>query len=177
MALKTKQEYIKSLKQLKPTVYMFGKKIENPVDNPRISAGINATGATYELAEMDEYRDMITTVSPFTGERVNRFTLPPCSIEDLVMRVKLNRILGGYTGTCFQRCTGLDCLVALSIVTHDLDRKYETHYNDRFIDFLKYMQTNDLTGNASVTDVKGDRSLGPSRTGGQGPLSAGSRQE
>ena len=161
MALKTKQEYIKSLKQLKPTVYMFGKKIENPVENPRISAGINATGATYELAEMDEYRDMITTVSPFTGERVNRFTLPPCSIEDLVMRVKLNRILGGYTGTCFQRCTGLDCLVALSIVTHDLDRKYETHYYDRFSDFLKYMQTNDLTGNASVTDVKGDRSLGP----------------
>lgn len=161
MALKTKQEYFKSLKQLKPAVYMFGKKIENPVDNPRISAGINATGATYELAEMDEYRDMITTVSRFTGERVNRFTLPPCSIEDLVMRVKLNRILGGYTGTCFQRCTGLDCLAALSIVTYDLDRKYETHYHDRFIDFLKYMQKDDLTGNASVTDVKGNRSLGP----------------
>jgi|GEM_PF-2078257 len=95
MALKTKQECIKSLKQLKPMVYMFGEKIENPVDNPRIAAGINATGATYELAEMEEYRDTITTVSPFTGEPVNRFTLPPCSFEDLVMRVKLNRILGG----------------------------------------------------------------------------------
>jgi 4-hydroxybutyryl-CoA dehydratase/vinylacetyl-CoA-Delta-isomerase len=161
MALKTKQEYIKSLKQLKPTVYMFGEKIENPVDNPRISAGINATGATYELAEMDEYREMITSVSPFTGERINRFTLPPCSIEDFVMRVKLNRILGGYVGTCFQRCTGLDCLGALSVVTYDIDRKYETHYYDRFTDFLKYMQKDDLTGNASVTDVKGDRSLGP----------------
>jgi 4-hydroxybutyryl-CoA dehydratase/vinylacetyl-CoA-Delta-isomerase len=161
MAIRTKQKYIESLKKLKPVVYMFGEKIENPVDNPRISAGINATGATYELAEMDEYRDMVTTVSPFTGEQVNRFTLPPCSIEDLVMRVKLNRILGGYTGTCFQRCTGLDCLVALSIVTYSIDKKHETHYYDRFIDFLKHMQTNDLTGNASVTDVKGDRSLGP----------------
>ena len=161
MTIKTKQEYVKSLKKLKPVVYMFGEKIENPVDTHRISAGINATGATYEFAEMDEYRDMVTTVSPFTGEQVNRFTLPPCSIEDLVMRVKLNRILGGYTGTCFQRCTGLDCLVALSIVTYNIDKKYETHYYDRFIDFLKYMQTNDLTGNAGVTDVKGDRSLSP----------------
>jgi hypothetical protein len=51
--------------------------------------------------------------------------------------------------------------VALSIVTYSIDKKHETHYYDRFIDFLKHMQTNDLTGNASVTDVKGDRSLGP----------------
>jgi len=161
MALKTKQQYIESLRKLNPTVYMFGERIENPVDNPRIFAGINATAATYELAEMDEYRDLITTVSPFTGEVGNRFTLPAQSIEDLVMRVKINRILGGYTGTCFQRCTGLDCLGALSIVTHNIDQKYGTPYRDRFIDFLKYMQTNDLTGNAGVTDVKGDRSLSP----------------
>jgi 4-hydroxybutyryl-CoA dehydratase/vinylacetyl-CoA-Delta-isomerase len=161
MALKTKQQYIDSLRKLKPAVYMFGEKIENPVDNPRIFAGINATGATYELAEMDEYQDMITTASPFTGELVNRFTLPAQSVDDLVMRVKLNRILGGFTGTCFQRCTGLDCLGALSIVAYDIDRKYETHYYDRFIEFLKHMQANDLTGNAGVTDVKGDRSLSP----------------
>ncbi len=161
MSLKTKQQYIDSLRKLKPTVYMFGEKIEDPVDNPRIFAGISATAATYELAEMDEYRDLITTVSPFTGEVVNRFTLPAQSIEDLVMRVKINRILGGYTGTCFQRCTGLDCLGALSIVTHSIDQKHGTSYHGRFVDFLKYMQTNDLTGNAGVTDVKGDRSLSP----------------
>ncbi len=161
MALKTKQQYIESLRKLKPTVYMFGEKIENPVDNPRIFAGINATAATYELAETEEYRDLITTESPLTGEIVNRFTLPARSVQDLVMRVKLNRILGGYTGTCFQRCTGLDCLGALSIVTYNMDQKHGTPYYDRFVDFLKTVQTNDLTGNASVTDVKGDRSLSP----------------
>ncbi len=161
MALKTKAQYIESLRKLKPTVYMFGQKIENPVDNPRIFAGISATATTYELAEMEAYRHKITTISPFTGELVNRFNLPAQSIEDLVMRVKINRILGGYTGTCFQRCTGLDCLGALSIVTYNMDQKHGTPYYHRFLDFLKYMQTNDLTGNASVTDVKGDRSLSP----------------
>jgi 4-hydroxybutyryl-CoA dehydratase/vinylacetyl-CoA-Delta-isomerase len=161
MPLKTKEQYIESLRKLKPTVYMFGEKIENPVDNSRISAGINATAATYELADMDQYRDLITTVSPSTGEVVNRFTLPAQSIEDLVMRVKINRILGGYTGTCFQRCTGLDCLGTLSIVTYNIDKKHGTTYHGRFIDFLKYIQSNDLTGNAGVTDVKGDRSLSP----------------
>ncbi len=161
MSLKTSDQYIESLRKLKPTVYMFGEKIENVVDNPRIRAGINATSATYELAEMAEYRELITTKSKFTEGIVNRFTNPPQSIEDLVMRVKINRILGGRVGTCFQRCTGLDCLSALSIVTYDIDKKYGCHYYDRFIDFLKYVQKNDLTANAGVTDVKGDRSLSP----------------
>jgi 4-hydroxybutyryl-CoA dehydratase / vinylacetyl-CoA-Delta-isomerase len=161
MGLKTRAEYIESLRRLKPTVYMFGEKIENVVDHPRLRAGINTTAATYELAEMKEYRGLVTTTSRFTGEIVNRFTNPPQSTEDLVMRVKTNRILGGRVGTCFQRCTGLDCLSALSIVTYDIDKKYGTHYYDRFIEFLKFVQTNDLAANAGVTDVKGDRSLSP----------------
>ncbi|MGA2317509.1 MAG: 4-hydroxyphenylacetate 3-hydroxylase N-terminal domain-containing protein [Thermodesulfobacteriota bacterium] len=161
MGVKTKAQYIESLRNLKPAVYMFGKKVENAVDNRRIRAGINATAATYELAEMAEYREMMTTKSRFTGEVINRFTNPPQSIEDLVMRVKINRALGGRVGTCFQRCTGLDCLSTLSIVTYDIDKKYGSNYYDRFIDFLKYVQNNDLTANAGVTDVKGDRSLSP----------------
>jgi len=50
---------------------------------------------------------------------------------------------------------------ALSIVTYDIDKKYGTSYYARFLEFLKYMQKNDFTANASVTDVKGDRSLSP----------------
>jgi 4-hydroxybutyryl-CoA dehydratase/vinylacetyl-CoA-Delta-isomerase len=161
MSVKTFEEYLKSLRKLKPTVYMFGEKVENVVDHPRIRAGINATGATYELAQNEKYKNLVTTLSPLTGELVNRFTLPPQSIEDLVMRVKVNRILGGYVGTCHQRCTGLDCLSTLSIVTYDIDKKYGTQYNTRFVEFLKYMQKNDLTANAGVTDVKGDRNFGP----------------
>jgi 4-hydroxybutyryl-CoA dehydratase/vinylacetyl-CoA-Delta-isomerase len=161
MGLKTKKEYIESLRQLKPTAYMFGEKITSIVDNPRLRAGIEATAATYEVAELTEFQDLVVTTSPLINEPVNRFTLPPSSIGDLVARVKLNRKLGNWVGTCFQRCTGLDCLSTLSICTYDVDKKYGTHYYDNFINFLKYMQKNDLTANACVTDVKGDRSLPP----------------
>ncbi len=161
MGLKTKSQYIESLRKMKPTVYMFGEKIANVVDNPRLRAAIEATGATYELAEMDKYRDLIVTQSPLINEPINRFTLPPSSVEDLVARVKINRVLGNRVGTCHQRCTGLDCLSALAIVTYDIDKKHKTNYYDRFQEFLKYMQKNDYTANAGVTDVKGDRSLSP----------------
>lgn len=161
MGLKTKEEYIESLRQMNPTAYMFGEKITNIVDNPRLRAGIEATAATYELAGMDEYRDLLVTQSTLINEPVNRFTLPPSSVEDLVARVKINRTLGNWVGTCHQRCTGLDCLSALSIVTYNIDQKHGTGYHDHFIEFLKHIQRNDLVGNAGVTDVKGDRSLGP----------------
>lgn len=161
MGLKTKEEYIESLRQMNPTAYMFGEKITNIVDNPRLRAGIEATAATYELAGMDEYRDLLVTQSTLINEPVNRFTLPPSSVEDLVARVKINRTLGNWVGTCHQRCTGLDCLSALSIVTYNIDQKHGSGYHNHFIEFLKHVQRNDLVGNAGVTDVKGDRSLGP----------------
>jgi len=162
MGLKTKEEYIESIRALKPTAYMFGERLTNIVDNARLRAGIEATGATYELANMPENRDLMTTISPLINEPVSRFTLPPASVEDLVARVKVNRKVANYVGTCHQRCTGLDCLSTLAIVTYDIDKKYGTNYNKNFLEFLKYMQKNDLTGNAGVTDVKGDRSLNPS---------------
>ena len=161
MGVKTKEQYIESIRALKPTAYMFGKRITNVVDNPRLRAGIEATGATYELAMKEENRDLFITISPLINEPVCRFTLPPASIEDLVARVKVNRKLANYVGTCHQRCTGLDCLSTLAIVTYDVDKKYGTNYNKNFLEFLKHMQKNDLTGNAGVTDVKGDRSLTP----------------
>ncbi|MBW1994574.1 MAG: 4-hydroxybutyryl-CoA dehydratase, partial [Deltaproteobacteria bacterium] len=161
MGVMTKAEYIESLRKLHPTAYMFGEKITNVVDNPRLRAGIEATGATYELAELPEYRDMMIAHSPWIDEPVNRFNLPPMSIEDLVYRVKINRALGNYVGTCHQRCTGMDCMCSLAIVGYDVDRKYGTNYYDRVVEFIKYMQKNDFTANASVTDVKGDRSLPP----------------
>jgi 4-hydroxybutyryl-CoA dehydratase / vinylacetyl-CoA-Delta-isomerase len=161
MGLMTKDEYIESIRALKPVAYMFGERLTNVVDNPRLRAGIEATGATYELASKPENRDLMVTMSPLVNEPVSRFTLPPASVEDLVARVKVNRMVANYVGTCHQRCTGLDCLSTLAIVTFDIDKKYGTNYNKNFLEFLKHMQKNDLTGNAGVTDVKGDRSLAP----------------
>jgi 4-hydroxybutyryl-CoA dehydratase/vinylacetyl-CoA-Delta-isomerase len=161
MGVMTKAEYVESLRKLNPTAYMFGQKIDNVVDNPRLRAGIEATGATYEMAELDEFKDLVIKHSDLIDEPINRFNSPPMSIEDLVARVKVNRALAQRVGTCHQRCTGMDCMCSLSIVTWEIDQKYGTEYFKRFTEFLKYMQKNDFTANAGVTDVKGDRSLSP----------------
>ncbi len=74
-------------------------------------------------------------MSPLTGERINRFLHIATSTADLVMQNKMQRRLGQLTGTCFQRCVGMDALNALHSVTFDSDRKSGTGYHDRFRTF------------------------------------------
>ena len=46
----TAQEYIQSLRDMRPRrVYIFGKKIDDPVDHPLIRPSINCCGMTYKL--------------------------------------------------------------------------------------------------------------------------------
>jgi 4-hydroxybutyryl-CoA dehydratase / vinylacetyl-CoA-Delta-isomerase len=154
-------EYEESLRKLKLDVYMFGKRVDNPVDDPIIRPSMNAVAATYELAHDPEFQDLMTAKSHLSGNRINRFTHIHQSTEDLIKKSKMNRMLGSRTGCCFQRCVGWDALNTLSISTYAIDKKYNTGYNRRFLKYLKYVQENDLTCDGAMTDVKGDRGLSP----------------
>ena len=157
----TAEQYKQSLRKLNPKVYLFGKQVENIIDNPIIRPSTNAVAKTYELAHYPEYEDIMTATSHITGQKINRFTHIHQSVQDLVKKSKMGRLLGLKTGCCFQRCVGMDALNALSIVTYNIDDKYGTDYNDRFLTYLGYVQKNDLTCDGAMTDPKGDRSLPP----------------
>jgi 4-hydroxybutyryl-CoA dehydratase/vinylacetyl-CoA-Delta-isomerase len=157
----TPQEYEESLRQLNLVVYMFGKRVENLVDDPIIRPSMKAVAKTYELAHRPEHEDIMTATSHITGKKINRFTHIHRSVEDLVKKSKMGRLLGRETGCCFQRCVGMDALNALSIVTFNIDAKYGTSYYKRFMRYLETVQENDLTCDGAMTDPKGDRGLPP----------------
>ena len=162
MALMTPEQYVESLRKLNLKVYLFGELIENPVDHPIIRPSLNSVAKTYELAQMDEYKELMTAKSNLTGETVNRFCHLHQSTEDLKNKVKMQRLLGQKTAACFQRCVGMDAFNALYSTTYETDEKYGTTYHKNFIEYMKYVQTNDLTVDGAMTDPKGDRGLAPS---------------
>ena len=123
MALMTGVEYKESLRKMKPVVYMFGEKIDNPVDHPMVRPSQNAIAMSYDLAHDPEYEDLMTAISSVTGSRVNRFGHIYQSIDDMIKKVKMVRLMGQKTCTCFQRCTTMDTANALYIVTHEMDEK------------------------------------------------------
>jgi 4-hydroxybutyryl-CoA dehydratase / vinylacetyl-CoA-Delta-isomerase len=161
MAMMNAQQYEESLRKLKLSVYMFGKKVENVVDDPIIRPSMNAVAATYECAHQPEHEDLMTVKSHVTGRKINRFTHIHQSTADLVKKSKMGRLLGSLTGCCFQRCVGMDALNALSMTTFDIDRKYGTHHNENFLKYLVYIQESDFTCDGAMTDPKGDRGKAP----------------
>ena len=160
--LMTKEQYIESLRQMKTRVYMFGEQVENWVDHPIIRPSIECVGMTYELANDPEYADLCTAKSSYTGETVNRFTHLHQSTDDLIKKVKMLRLLGQKTASCFQRCVGMDAFNAMFSTTYELDKKHGTNYHENFNNFLKMVQENDYVVDGAMTDPKGDRGLAPS---------------
>ena len=128
------EDYIKSLRGRDLKIYLFGELIPEPVDHPIIKPSINAVAKTYDLAI--ENPDLATAISPFTGKRINRFLHIAESINDVVMQNKMQRRLGQLTGTCFQRCVGMDAINTLFSVTYEIDEECNTKYHQRLKKFI-----------------------------------------
>ena len=154
-------EYIESLRGRNIKVYLFGELIGEPVDHPMIRPSINAVAETYDIANSEP--EIATSRSSLTGLKVNRFLHVAESAEDLVNQNRMQRKLGQKTGTCFQRCVGMDAINSLYSTTFEIDGKYHTKYHERLVDFIKKIQTDNLVIGGAMTDVKGDRSLSPSQ--------------
>lgn len=151
--------YVNSLRNRGVELYLFGERVAEPVDHPIIRPSINALKATYDLAIADP--ELATAHSPLIGARVNRFLHIVESPNDLVMKNRMQRRMGQITGTCFQRCAGLDTISVLHSITYDIDAKHGTPYHQRFLAFLRHAQANNLIIGAGMTDPKGDRSRRP----------------
>ena len=162
MALKTPLEYVESLRALNIRAYVGGERVDSVVDHPAIAPHINTVAKTYELAHVEEHREVMTTISHLTGERIHRYTHIFQSADDLVKKIQMLRLLGQTTGTCFQRCVGLDALNATYAITFEVDAAEGTDYHERFKRYLQRVQAEDLMLAGAMTDPKGHRAQKPS---------------
>jgi 4-hydroxybutyryl-CoA dehydratase/vinylacetyl-CoA-Delta-isomerase len=154
------KDYLLSLRGRKMKVYLMGQLVEEPVDHPMMRPSINALAMTYDLEA--ERPELATVRSPFTGEPVNRFLHIAMNSDDVVQQNQLQHCLGQLTGTCFQRCVGMDALNSLYSVTYEIDQKHGTSYHSQLKGFINEMQLHNYVLGGAMTDVKGDRSKSPS---------------
>lgn len=162
MACMTGMEYRKTLQQRRPLkVYWHGQKLDNPMEHPIVKSSVNSVALTYDLAHDPTHKELVATTSSLTGETINRFCHLHQSNEDLLKKIKMQRLLGQKTGTCFQRCVGMDALNALFLTTFQIDKKHGTQYHQRFTQYVKQAQIQDYIIDGCMTDPKGDRSLRP----------------
>ncbi|HTQ84185.1 MAG TPA: 4-hydroxyphenylacetate 3-hydroxylase N-terminal domain-containing protein, partial [Pseudolabrys sp.] len=155
----TAEDYINSLRGRSMNVFFMGERVAEPTDHPVIRPSINAMAETYRVAS--ERPAFGTVHSAISNRQINRFLHVPVSPAELVAKHEMQRELGRRTGTCFQRCVGLDAIGTCHSVTFDTDAKKGTGYHQRFLAFLRSAQTANVVIGGAMTDPKGDRSKAP----------------
>ncbi|MFX0211127.1 MAG: 4-hydroxyphenylacetate 3-hydroxylase family protein [Candidatus Hodarchaeota archaeon] len=157
--MKTSQEYKESLYKMKHNIFIDGEKVGR--DDPRMAGVIKTISQTFDRVDEVEFKDLLTATSHTTGERINRFTHIHQSIDDLLAKQEMIRRICRYTGGCIFRCMGIDAMNALSIITYRAETMTGRPYHQRWLEYLKFWQKNDIVATCAQTDVKGDRSLRP----------------
>lgn len=164
MALRDAKQYIESLRDGR-VIYIHGKRVEDVTGHPILRRAIEHAAIDYELHKKEGLWDLMITRSPTTGNEIRRYFEIPRSSEDLLRRRKLieTATTHGDAIILFMKEIGTDALNALAMITYIMDKKNGTEYSKRVADYREYLQENDLSMAGAVTDVKGDRSLSPSR--------------
>lgn len=163
MKIRTKEDYIQSLKDQQVVIYYKGEKVGDRTTHPGFVPHINSAAKTYELALMPEHEDLMTAVSSLTGKKINRFTHIHSSVDDLIKKVQMLRLISHETASCYQRCVGFDAINALYMTTYEIDEKYGTEYFKRLTKYIERLQEENFMLVGGMTDPKGDRSKRPSQ--------------
>jgi 4-hydroxybutyryl-CoA dehydratase/vinylacetyl-CoA-Delta-isomerase len=158
MALMKPEQFEESLKELKPRVFMNGKMVENILENRNTRTVVEANKASYAWALDPRYQDIMTCYSPLINDVVNRYTYVSASIEDLVKKAETGTFTAEMLGTCIYRCVGCDAFHALASTTWEMEQDLGTEYYRRFTEYLKMVQTKDLSVAGALTEPRGARS-------------------
>ena len=161
MGIKTKKQYLESLRELNPTIYIAGSKLEGHfAESPYFRTNLNLVCLTFDLANDPKWEKSFTAWSPLIEDKVSWWTSVPQSTEDLVRVVRNIKAVAGTKFCVF--CMGI-ALSVIWAITHEIDQENNTKYHERVKNFFKRLQKNDLRFCMGIMDPKGDRGLKPSK--------------
>lgn len=163
MAIRSYQDYLASLRRMRPNIHKFDELITDVTTHPATKRTVEGHGQIYKLAKESELKDVFTTTSHLTGEPISRYLSLITSPEDMWANSRLKRTMFQRTGTCTGgRCVGWTALNSMYAVTYDIDAALGTDYHQRLKKWLIDAQARDITIAGALTDAKGDRSKAPS---------------
>jgi 4-hydroxybutyryl-CoA dehydratase/vinylacetyl-CoA-Delta-isomerase len=164
MGLKTRDDYLASLRDLKPNIYKFGELIEDVTTHPATKRTVESHCRSFDASHEPDLSDLYTSVSIFSGEKIHRWNSMMQRSDDLIANMKLKRQNYRRTGTCSGGvCVGWSAQNILWAVTQEIDAEYDTHYQERLKKWILNAEVNGIVSAGALTDAKGNRSLKPSQ--------------
>lgn len=159
--IRSVEQYLASLQDGR-RIYCLGEKVRDVSTHPLLRNVIRSASMDYFFPNEPQYRDLFVGKNP-QGEDVNALFISPQSSEDLLKRREIFLTTWRTGGGTQLHCMGIDALEASRVVAERMDNKLGTNYVARVEGYRTYLQQHDLGITGAMTDVKGDRSLRPSK--------------
>ena len=164
MAMMNGQQYVASIKKMRPNIYKWGKLIEDVTTDPATRLHVQSVARSYDLSFDAEKAAIYTAKSPISGETVHRWNSFMDSADAVLGNANMKRDQYHQSGTCQgATCAGWTGLNVLWDVTFEMDKELGTNYHERLKKYWKYMEDNALALAGAITDAKGNRALKPSQ--------------
>jgi 4-hydroxybutyryl-CoA dehydratase/vinylacetyl-CoA-Delta-isomerase len=145
------------------TVYFRGQPVPDVTTHPVIGIAVRHASIDFEMAEDPQHRDL-AVIENGEGAPYSRYYKLPESADDLLKRSALieRATALGNTLVVLIKEIGTDALFGLHLIAKQVDAAKGSSYLGRVQDYYRYCRDNDLALAVAQTDVKGDRSRGPS---------------
>ncbi len=160
--IRTPQQYIESLNDGR-VLYYKGQRVSDVTQHSLIRQHIILSATDWALSRHPLYEKLLTLEE--NGEKNWFLYKQPATAADLVRRreiyITCHRIGVGLGSTVHG--PGVDALASIRITAGKIDKALGTKYTEAVENYRKYVKQTDPAIVAAVTDVKGDRSLHPSR--------------
>jgi 4-hydroxybutyryl-CoA dehydratase / vinylacetyl-CoA-Delta-isomerase len=159
--LRSPEEYRSSLRDGR-TVYFRGQRVADVTTHPVIATAVNHACIDFAMAEAPQFRELAVVDGPH-GPSSRYFHLPQTA-DDLLKRSALieQATALGRTLVVLIKEIGSDALFGLHLVAKQMDTALGTSYSPRVQAFYEHCRDGDLALAVAQTDMKGDRSKGPS---------------
>jgi len=160
MALRTAEEYKAGLRDNR-NVFILGQKVPDVTEDPYIKVGVETAAFDFLMGHEPEFQETAVMKDPETGEPVSTYFEVPDFPEAVGKRHELIKSACYFAEGAlpFVKDVGTDIINGLTAVTKIMGN---ADYIKRINDYRWHCARNDLSMAGLVTDVKGDRSKGPS---------------
>ncbi|HEY2487635.1 MAG TPA: 4-hydroxyphenylacetate 3-hydroxylase N-terminal domain-containing protein [Candidatus Binataceae bacterium] len=162
MGLRTAEQYKASLRDGR-AVFFRGDKVADVTAHPVIGIAVEHAALDYRMAEDPQYRELVVVKEG--ADEYSRYYHLPRNGDDLLKRSALIAAATreGATLVVLIKEIGTDALLALRIIGERMAAAGKPEYRERIHKFYRHCRDNDLAVAVAQTDVKGDRSLGPTQ--------------
>ena len=163
MGARTGQEYIERLAQTRPTVEINGERVAGPVtEHPALQGIVCSYAELYDLQHDPELREVLTYVSPASGERVGMSFLTPRTAADLSRRREGFKAWADHSlGTLGRTGDYLNsALMALS-EAGDWFAQADPRFADNVRAYYERVREQDLLTTHTLIPPQANRAVGP----------------